>query len=103
MKAPGPVERTHLAVASAVVGGFVLLFFAWRGVARTLLVPLQTPWVISAGFTGVLIVVTALGVFATYEERRAAAARLADADEVLRQVDALVTSVDQLARARRGS
>ena len=103
MKAPGPAERTYIAFGACAVAGFALLFAAWWGASDTLLVPLQIPWLVSAGFSGVVLACVGLVVLAVYDERRAAADRRESAGLIVREVDALVGNLLRVVEGpRRG-
>jgi len=56
-----PGVRAALVLLASAVAGFVLFAVAWRGVARTIYVPFQLPWLMSAGVVGVAIIGAALG------------------------------------------
>lgn len=79
-----PGVRAALVLVGVSVAGFVLFAVAWRGVARTRFVPLQLPWLISAGVAGLALLGAALGALSIHTGRRADAAHRAAVDEVVR-------------------
>ena len=60
-------------LGGAVLVGFGGLALGWRAAARTLAVPLQTPAVVSGGFGGIALIVTACLVASIHLSRRDAA------------------------------
>jgi len=71
--------------ATLTLGGCVAIAMAWRGAARTVDVPLQTPWVMSGGLTGVALVGVGLSLFAAQVRRKQAARRRRTLDSMLDQ------------------
>jgi hypothetical protein len=67
--------------AGLVVAGFALLAVAWRGVARTVFVPYQLPWVMSAGVAGLALIGAALGLLTIHIGRRDDAVHRAEFDD----------------------
>lgn len=65
---------TYLGVA-LVVAGFAVLVVAWGGVAGTLYIPLQLPYLASGGFGGFAILSTGLALLNIGAKRRDAALR----------------------------
>jgi len=61
-------------LCAVTAAGFVLLAFAWRGVAATVYVPLQLPWFVSGGLAGLAVVGMALGALSIHLGRRQDAA-----------------------------
>jgi hypothetical protein len=59
--------------AAFVVGGFVLIGLAWRGSARTLIVPTQLAYLVSGGLGGLTLIVTGTGLFTVQLGRQLAA------------------------------
>lgn len=47
---------------AVVAAGFILIFIAWGKVAGTLNVGVQMPWIVSAGFTGLGLVLVGIGI-----------------------------------------
>ena len=73
-----PRVSTTLILGGLVVGGFFLLMLAWRGVAATLFVVLQLPWVTSGAFAGMAVIGTGLALLVTHLNRAEAAAERAE-------------------------
>lgn len=72
--APTGPFRVGLAVGGAcVVGGFAAVFLGWRGVARTLAVEVQLPYLVSGGVAGLGLIVVGITVVLLQAERRQAA------------------------------
>lgn len=69
--------RAAVVLGGVCVFGLVLIGLAWRGVARELYVPLQTPFLVSAGIGGLAIVGAGAVLLAVHLERRDAAAQRA--------------------------
>jgi len=68
-----PRLSTSLVLASAVVGGLLLLAQGWRGVAATLVVSLQLPYLVSGAVAGVAVLGAALGLLRIHLDRVEAA------------------------------
>ena len=66
------------------ITGFVMLALGWRGAARTVYVPLQLPWFMSAGFAGLGLLGLALGAWSIHLSRRDDAVHRAEMDEFVR-------------------
>ena len=66
------------------VGGFAMLGLAWRGAARTTLVPLQSPWVMSGGVAGLALIGMALGAWSISAARRDDAQHRAEMEDLMR-------------------
>jgi hypothetical protein len=79
------------------IAGMVLLGLGWRGSARTLFVPLQVPWLVSAGIAGLAMTGGALALLDVHLERRRAAMRRQQTDDLVRDGILLVEAW----RARR--
>lgn len=56
--------------AGLAVGGFAMVTVAWLGVSGTLLVPLQTPYLLSGGLGGIALTAVGALVIAIQGERR---------------------------------
>ena len=78
----------YIGIGIALVG-FVLLLVAWGQVAGETQVSLQLPYLVSAGLTGLALVMVGLTVVTIAAEQRDAAARD-------RQMDQLVSILDEL-------
>jgi hypothetical protein len=81
LRDPGIQAAVVLGLLAAI--GFAMLALGWRGVARTVYVPLQMPWFVSAGMAGLGLLGMALGAWSIHLGRRDDAAhRLAVEDAV---------------------
>ncbi|MHB8452641.1 MAG: hypothetical protein ACYDAQ_19625 [Mycobacteriales bacterium] len=98
MKPPAPDVRPAWVLAGVVLAGLVAIAIGWRGAAATLYVGLQLPFVLSAVFGGIALVGTGAALFNIHSERRAAAARRAVLDDLVRDAAALADRV----RRQRG-
>jgi hypothetical protein len=88
---PG-VQAIAVLVALAVAG-FVMLGLAWRGAARTVYVPLQSPWVISGGLAGLALLGMALGAWSIHLGRRDDAEHRAVVEDLVREAAELAESM----------
>jgi hypothetical protein len=68
-----PRLSTSLVLGAAVIGGLLLLAQGWRGVAGTLIVPFQLPYLVSGAVAGVALVGAALGLLRVHLDRVEAA------------------------------
>lgn len=77
-----------------VLAGLAFLAAAWHGSARTVFVPFQFPWVVSAGVGGLALVGSGSAVLVVQAGRHAAARRRQEldslTDQVVRVIDAMV-------------
>lgn len=80
-----PRVSTTLAFVGLVVAGFVLLMLGWRGVAATLFVTLQLPWLVSGAFAGLAVTGAGLALLVTHLNRAEAAAERAQLAELQRE------------------
>lgn len=72
-----PRVSTTLTFVVVAVVGIGLVVLGWRGVAATLFVVLQVPWLVSGAFAGVALLGLGLGALTTHLERTEAAAERA--------------------------
>jgi hypothetical protein len=79
-----PGVQVLFVMAALAVGGFVLLALGWRGVARTVYVPFQLPWVVSSSLAGLGVLGFALGAWSIHLGRRQDAAHRAVAELLAR-------------------
>ena len=87
----GSPVLTYIGIAVAMLG-FVLILVAWGQVAGETQVYLQVPYLVSAGLTGVGLVMVGLTIVNVAAKQRDAA----DRD---RQIDQLVSILDELKSA----
>ena len=80
-----PRVSTTLLFAGLVVAGFAVLLLGWRGVAATLYVVLQLPWVLSGAFAGMAVIGAGLALLVTHLNRAEAAAERAQLAELQRE------------------
>ena len=88
-----PRVSTTLALASVVLAGFALLALGWRGIAATLYVALQLPWVLSGAFVGVAVVGAGLALLSTHLDRTEAAVERTDLEQLQREALRLLSDV----------
>ena len=81
-----PRVFTTLTFMGLTVGGFVLLLLSWRGVAATLFVSLQLPWVVSGAFAGMALIGASLALLNAHLDRAEAATERAELAELQREV-----------------
>jgi hypothetical protein len=72
-----PGVRSGAVLVGLAVVAFVMFGLAWRGVARTVYVPLQMPWLLSGGFMALALLGLALGAWSIHLSRRDNAAHRA--------------------------
>jgi hypothetical protein len=65
-----PGLRAVVVLALIAIAGFVTMVFAYRGVAKTIYVPLQVPWILSGGFAGLCLVSFAFAAWHIHIGRR---------------------------------
>ena len=102
-----PAGPGILLMAVMVLGGFVALWFGWRAVARTVLVPLQLPGILSGGLAGLALIAVGTALMDLQVERRHAAEERRRTDQVLDELAGLRTLAPvlgrRLAKARAGA
>jgi len=86
---------TFIGVGLAILG-FVLIMIAWGQVAGEINVYLQIPYIVSAGFTGLALVMVGLTVVNVAAKQR-------DAVDRDRQMDQLVSILEELKATMDGS
>jgi hypothetical protein len=95
-----PRISTTLVLATLGVCGFVGIALGWRGVAATLYVVLQLPWLVSGAFAGVALLGAALALLMTHLERTEAAAERAALAELQRDALRLLSAASAKAAGR---
>jgi hypothetical protein len=93
----GPTSRwvTYAGIATAA-SGFGLIAYTWSRVAPLELVALQLPWIVSAGFTGLGLIMVGATIVNVQAKRYEGAQRE-------RQLRRLEHVMDQIAAEVRGS
>ena len=95
-----PRISTTLVLGSLGLAGFALIALGWRGLAATLYVVLQLPWLVSGAFAGLALLGLALGVLMTHLERTEAAAERAALAELQRDALRLLSAATAKAARR---
>lgn len=102
LRDPGVQAMLMLGLLAAI--GFAMLALGWRGVARTVYVPFQVPWVVSAGMAGLGLLGMALGAWSIHLSRRDDAVHRLTVEDVVREATELAedlrTGRKQLPRRR---
>ena len=83
-------------LALLALTAFGMFAWGWRGVARTLYVPFQLPWMISASVAGLGLLGFSLGAWSIHLGRRQDAAHREITEDVVRDAAELA---DRVARA----
>ena len=86
--APTSAVPTWIGIV-VVAAGFGIIAYGWSRVAGLLSVPLQMPYMISAGFTGLGLVCLGIGIVAVQAKRQESAARQRHLDEIRDLVERL--------------
>jgi len=100
-----PGIRAGLVLCATVIAGFVLFVLSWRGVARTIYVPFQLPWIVSAGVVGLAVIGGSFGALSIHLGRRADATHRAAVDDIVRTAIALTDDIraERIPLPRRGA
>jgi hypothetical protein len=93
-----PATRAILIMVALAAVGYAMLCLGWRGAARTIFVPLQSPWVMSGGLGGLAVLGMALGAWSIHLGRRQDAEHRAGVEELVRDAVLLIEEVHR----RRG-
>jgi len=64
-----PFTRSLALAVLMIAGGFVAILIAYRGVARSVNVAVQLPYVVSGGVGGVALILTGAGIIAVQSSR----------------------------------
>jgi hypothetical protein len=79
-----PSNQSIVVLALIAVAGCVMWGLAWRGVARTVYVPLQLPWLVSGGIAGLALLGLALAGWSIHLGRRQDAVHRAAVEDLVR-------------------
>jgi hypothetical protein len=79
-----PSNQSIVVLALIAVAGCVMWGLAWRGVARTVYVPLQLPWIVSGGLAGLGLLGLALAGWSIHLGRRQDALHRAAVEDLVR-------------------
>jgi hypothetical protein len=90
---------TFFGIAVAIAG-FVLILVAWGQVAGETQVSLQLPYLVSAGLTGLGLVMVGLTIVSVAAEQREAAARDRQMDQLVSILEELKTALGEKGRKR---
>jgi hypothetical protein len=93
-----PAAPSLLLFAGLAASGFVAIGIGWKVAERTLLVPFQTPALVSGAMGGLALVLLGAGLAYIQASRRLAAAERAETEALLDEAAALV---DALKRGRQ--
>lgn len=88
-----PVVPSMALFGGLVLAGFAGIALGWRVAARTLLVPLQVPALVSGGLGGLALIALGAGLASTQAGRRLAARERAETEDLLDEAAALLDAV----------
>jgi len=88
-----PATRAILILVALAAIGYAMLWLGWRGAARTVLVPLQSPWLMSGGLGGLAVLGMALGAWSIHLGRRQDAEHRAAVERLVRDAVMLAAEV----------
>lgn len=88
-----PRVSTTLILSAIVVVGFLLLSQGWRGVAATLFVPYQLPYLVSGAVVGVACIGAGLALLRVHLDRTEAAQERQETAALQREVLRLLADV----------
>lgn len=88
-----PRVSTTLVLSAVVVAGLLLLSQGWRGVAATLFVPYQVPYLVSGVVTGVACVGAGLALLRVHLDRTEAAQERQETAALQREVLRMLAAV----------
>lgn len=94
-----PAAPSLLLFGGLVLGGFLAITLGWRVAARTLLVPLQVPALVSGALGGLALIALGAGLANVQVGRRLAAQERAETEELLDVAAGLLDALD----GRRGA
>ena len=85
-----PAAPSLLLFAGLILSGFVAIGVGWKVAARTLLVPFQTPALVSGAMGGLALVLVGAVLASVQISRRCAAQERAETEALLDEAAALV-------------
>jgi hypothetical protein len=90
-----PGMQVFAVLAVLALAAFGMFVWGWHGVARTVYVPFQVPWMVSASLAGLGVLGFALGAWSIHVGRRQDAAHRAITEDLVRDA---VELADRAAR-----
>jgi hypothetical protein len=88
-----PAAPSLLLFAGIVVSGFVAIGIGWRVAARTLVVPFQTPALVSGAMGGLSLILVGCALASIQAGRRLAAAERVETETLLDEAAALLETL----------
>lgn len=88
-----PALRAVLVLVVLVAVGYEMMWLGWRGAARTVVEPLQSPWVMSGGLGGLAVLGMALGAWSVHLGRRQDAEHRAAVEGLVRDAVLIIEEV----------
>ena len=89
-KAGDPFVVSIWIASLLMLGGFVAFLLSWRGVAATLAVPVQLPYLISGGVGGLSLLIVGGSIVLVQTSRRRAAREYRQLGEILERARAIL-------------
>lgn len=97
-----PWVRSAWTLVALTVGAFIVFALSWRGVARTIYVPYQISFVVSAGLVAIGLIGAALGALTIHIGRRQDAIERAQFEDVVIDLTELAHEVKVNRRGAAG-
>lgn len=89
-----PVAVIMIAGVALVYVGFMAFAIGWHGAAATLDIPLQMPYLVSAGLGGAALIALGLGLCNLYGSRRETAREMVRLQDLLDEAAGLLEAVE---------
>ena len=93
-----PAAPSLLLFGALVVAGFTSITMGWRVAARTLVVPFQTPALVSGALGGLALILLGSGLANIQASRRLAAAERVETDALIDEAAALLAAFQKAKR-----